>query len=147
MTLRNGLGGSVRDLFDEVNSLLDSEDALIVLFDGRRTVTYSHGFAASPSQIELLGVEIERSMRRAVGRQSTDRKDRRNRDKGNEIGDRGNGAGDDQHLRRADGGSHNRVADIGDQSIRSGDFADGDRRRAAGRVLRLAGENAQPNLG
>ena len=29
-------------------------DALTVLFDGRRMVSYTHGFAASPSQLELL---------------------------------------------------------------------------------------------
>ena len=71
MTLRNGLGGNVQALFDQVNNLLDSDDALIVLFDGRGLVSYSHGFAASPSQLELLGVEIERSVRNAVGMQST----------------------------------------------------------------------------
>ena len=69
MTLRNALGGDVQDVFDQVNDLLDSEDALIVLFDGRRMVSYTHGFAASPSQLELLGVEIERSVRSAVGGQ------------------------------------------------------------------------------
>ena len=36
MTLRNRLDGNVRNLFEHVNTLLDSEDALIVLFDGRR---------------------------------------------------------------------------------------------------------------
>ena len=34
-------------------------------------VSYTHGFAASPSQLELLDVEIERSVRNAVGGQST----------------------------------------------------------------------------
>ena len=71
MTLRNALDGHVRDVFEQINALLDSEDALIVLFDGRRVVSYTHGFAASPSQLELLGVEIERSARNAVGVQST----------------------------------------------------------------------------
>jgi hypothetical protein len=71
MTLRNRLGGNVQDLLEQVSHLLDSGDALIVLFDGRRLVSYSHGFAASPSQLELLGVEIERSVRNAVGMQST----------------------------------------------------------------------------
>jgi hypothetical protein len=71
MTLRTALGGHVSALLDQVNALLDSEDALIVVFDGRRMVSYTHGFAASPSQLELLSVEIERSVRNTVGTQST----------------------------------------------------------------------------
>jgi len=85
MTLRNALRGHVSDLLDQVNALLDSDDALIVLFDGRRMVSYTHGFAASPSHLELLGVEIERSVRNAVGAQSTTKKgDRRKREEGND---------------------------------------------------------------
>jgi hypothetical protein len=84
MTLRNELGGDVQDVFEQVNDLLDSEDALIVLFDGRRIVSYTHGFAASPCQLELVSVEIERSVRNAVGVQSTtNRRDRRNREESN----------------------------------------------------------------
>ena len=63
MTLRNRLGGDAHNLFAQVNTLLDNEDALIVLFDGRRMVSYTHGFAASPGQLELLDGEIERSIR------------------------------------------------------------------------------------
>ena len=142
MTLRNRLGEAAHDLVEQVNTLLDSEDALIVLFDGRRLVSYTHGFAASPSQLELLDVEIERSVRSAVGGQSTNRRDRRNREESNDIRNRSDRAGLHQHLRRADDRSHSRLADIGSQSIRSGGAVDGDRRRAVGRVLRLAGETA-----
>jgi hypothetical protein len=142
MTLRKELDGKVQDLFDHVNNLLDSDDALVVLFDGRRMVSYTHGFAASPSQLELLGVEIERSVRSAVGGQPINNADRRNREESNEISDRGDRASVYQHLRRADGGGHSRVADIGSHSLRSGDAADGHRRRAVGRVLWLAGETA-----
>ncbi len=74
MTLRKELDGKVQGLFDQVNKLLDSDDALVVLFDGRRMVSYTHGFAASPSQLELLGVEIERSVRSAVGGQPINRR-------------------------------------------------------------------------
>ena len=85
MTLRNVRGGDVQDVFREVDDLLDSDDALIVLFDGHRMVSYTHGFAASPSQLELLSVEIERSVRNAVGAQSTTKKgDRRKREEGND---------------------------------------------------------------
>jgi hypothetical protein len=55
--------------------LLDSEDAFVVSFDGRRTVSYVHEFAASPCQLELLSTEIERLVRRVVGgRSPVDRK-------------------------------------------------------------------------
>ena len=67
MTLRNRLGGDARISLRRSTTLLDNEDALIVLFDGRRMVSYTHGFAASPSQLELLDGEIERSIRNAVG--------------------------------------------------------------------------------
>lgn len=142
MTLRNRLGGDVHNLFEQVNTLLDNEDAMIVLFDGRRLVSYTHGFAASPSQLELLDVEIERSVRSAVGGQATNRRDRRNREESNDIRNRSDRPGLHQHLRRADDRGHSRLADIGSQSIRSDGAADGDRRGAAGRVLRLAGKTA-----
>ena len=143
MTLRNALGGNVRGLFDQVNALLDSEDALIVFFDGRRLVSYANGFAASPSQLELLGVEIERSARNAVGAPSTtNRGGGRNREESNESTDRRDHIGVHHRLGRVDGGGHSRVADVGGQSLRFGDAAGGDRRRVAGRVLRLASETA-----
>jgi hypothetical protein len=124
MTLRNALGGHVSDLLDQVNALLDSEDALIVLFDRRRMVSYTHGFAASPSQLELLSNEIERSVRNAVGAPSTTRKEDRRI----------------QPLRRHDRGQHSGLADAAGQSGRPGPAADGNRRGAAGRLLRLAGD-------
>jgi len=93
MTLRNRLGGDAHNLFEQVNTLLDNEDALIVLFDGRRMVSYTHGFAASPSQLELLDAEIERSIRGAVGGQSTNRRARRRREEGSAITDRGDRGG------------------------------------------------------
>ena len=121
MTLRNARGGDVQDVFKEVDDLLDSDDALIVLFDGRRMVSYTHGFAASPSQLELLSVEIERTVRNAVGTQSTtNRRDRRNREESNEIRDRGDRARLHQPLRRHDRGEHSGVADVGAQGVRSG---------------------------
>ena len=93
MTLRNRLGGDAHNLFEQVNTLLDNEDALIVLFDGRRMVSYTHGFAASPSQLELLDAEIERSIRGAVGGQSTNGRVRRRREEGNAITGRGDRGG------------------------------------------------------
>lgn len=143
MTLRSELGGRVQTVFEQVDGLLDSDDALIILFDGRRMVSYSHGLTASPCQLELLGVEVERSIRNAVGVQSTaNGRDRRNREEGKKIGNCRGAAGPRQHLHRPDGWGLGRLADVSDQSSRSGAAADGDRRRATGRVLRLASEIA-----
>lgn len=143
MTLRNARGGDVQDVFKELDDLLDSDDALIVLFDGRRMVSYTNGFAASPSQLELLGVEIERSVRNAVGVKSTNkRRDGRLREERNEIRDRGDRALFHQPLRGHDRWDHSGVADVGGQGVRSRDAADGNRRWPARRVLRLAGETA-----
>ena len=148
MTLRNARGGDVQDVFKEVDDLLDSDDALIVLFDGRRMVSYTHGFAASPSQLELLSVEIERSVRNAVGVKSTTKKrDRRIREESNEIRDRGDRARFHHPLRGDDRGDHSSVADVGGQGVRPGHTANGNRRGAAVRLLRLAGETASPNPG
>ncbi len=142
MTLRNARGGDVQDVFKGVDDLLDSDDALIVLFDGRRMVSYTHGFAASPSQLELLSVEIERAVRNAVGGSQPTGGTGGIREESNEIRDRGDRARFHQPLRGDDRGDHSGVADVGGQGVRSGDAADGDRRWAARRVLRLAGETA-----
>jgi hypothetical protein len=72
MPLREVLGDDVRVVHRHVDDLLNSEDALMVFVDGNRAVSYVHGFAASPSQLELLAVEIERAVRRVTGR-STNR--------------------------------------------------------------------------
>jgi hypothetical protein len=71
MTLRSALGERVQGVYEQVDDLLDSDEALIVLFNGRRMVSYTHGFVASPCQLELVGVEVERSVRSAVGVPST----------------------------------------------------------------------------
>lgn len=67
MTLRESLGGDVQRLCEQVDALLDSADGLLVLFDGGRMVTYAQGFGASPCQLELLSVDLERSVRNIVG--------------------------------------------------------------------------------
>lgn len=68
MTLRQALGGDVRRIHEQVDALLDREDAILALFDGGRVVSYSHGFGVSASQLELIGVELERALRSAIGR-------------------------------------------------------------------------------
>ena len=82
MTLRKMLGDDERLVHQQVDDLLNREDGLIVLFDGDRMVSYSAGFGVSPCQLELLTVEIERSLRSVIGGESTTtRKRRENREK------------------------------------------------------------------
>ena len=67
MTLRHALGGDAERIHDFVDQLLDREDALLVLFDGERAVSYIKGLGLSPCQSELLTVDIERVVRAAGG--------------------------------------------------------------------------------
>jgi len=98
MTLKESLGGDVQRIRELVEALLDQEDGVLALFDGRRVVSFAHGFGLSASQLELLGVELERALRSAVGRQpATAAGGRRNRDRNQGSrrvdgvdGDRGN---------------------------------------------------------
>jgi hypothetical protein len=69
MTLRESLGDDVQRIHELVDALLDKEDGILALFDGGRVVTYANGFGVSASQLEFLGVEVERALRRAVGQQ------------------------------------------------------------------------------
>ncbi len=69
MTLRESLGGDVRRIHEQVDALLDKEDGILAFFDGGRVVTYAQGFGISASQLELLGVELERALCNGVGRQ------------------------------------------------------------------------------
>ena len=65
MTLREALGGSVNRLHEQLEELLDREDVVVLLFDGDRAVNYINGFGLSPSQHELMGLDIERTVRAA----------------------------------------------------------------------------------
>ena len=77
MTLRESLNGDMQRIYEEIDALLDSEDGVLVLFDGARMVSYTHGFGVSPCQLELLDIELERAVRTAVGGQpATTIKDR-----------------------------------------------------------------------
>ena len=73
MTLRQSLGTDVQQIYEEVDALLDRDDAVVALFDGNRVITYANGFEVSASQLELLGVELERALRSALGRQPAKR--------------------------------------------------------------------------
>jgi hypothetical protein len=127
MTLREFLGGDVQRVHDGVDALLNRDDGLLVLFDGRRMVSYIRGFGASPCQLELLSVELERAVRRVVAGQPTSRrKDRRNRETCSQDDGGGRGAG------------HRSVVDRKRQTVQCGDDTNRDRGRAAGPVFRLA---------
>ena len=63
MTLRQRLGPDVQRIYEQVNDLLDSEDAILILADAHRAIHYARGFGLSACQHELLAVEIDRSIR------------------------------------------------------------------------------------
>jgi hypothetical protein len=72
MTLRESLGGDVRRVYEQVDAVLDREDGLLVLFDGARMVSYTQGFDVSPSQLELLSIDLERAVRNVGGGRATE---------------------------------------------------------------------------
>ena len=47
MTLRQGLGADVQRIYEQIDDLLDSEDAIIILADGHRAIHYARGFGLS----------------------------------------------------------------------------------------------------
>jgi hypothetical protein len=84
MTLRESLGGDVRRIHELVDALLDREDGILALFDGGRVVSFAQGFGVSASQLELLGVELERALRNVVGTQPASRTRRRRKHEGHQ---------------------------------------------------------------
>ena len=126
MTFRRVLGDDERLVHQQVDDLLDREDGLIVLFDGDRMVSYSAGFGVSPCQLELLIVEIERSLRSVIGGKATaTRRRKENREKSGQGNSRGVGTPLRQHLGGYGSGHHRSVADRRSESVRPGDSADG----------------------
>lgn len=67
MTLRESLGADVERIYEQVEALLDREDGVLALFGGGRVVTYAQGFGVSASQLEFLGVELERALHNTIG--------------------------------------------------------------------------------
>ena len=67
MSLRMRLGADAHRVHEQVDALLDSENALIVLMDRSRVVSYANGLGISPCQLELLMVDIERTVRTVNG--------------------------------------------------------------------------------
>jgi len=86
MTLRESLGSDVRRVYEQLEALLDREDGIVALFDGGRVLTYAQGFGASASQLEFLGVELERALTTVVGRPVRKKRRHREGDQGNRRG-------------------------------------------------------------
>jgi hypothetical protein len=63
VTLRQGLGADVQRIYEQIDDLLDSEDAIIILADGHRAIHYGRGFGLSACHHELLAVQIDRAIR------------------------------------------------------------------------------------
>jgi hypothetical protein len=72
VTLRQGLGPDIQRLYEQIDDLLDSEDAIIILADGHRAIHYARGFGLSGCHHELLAVQIERAIRGVTGAESID---------------------------------------------------------------------------
>jgi hypothetical protein len=51
VTLRHALADDARRIHDLVDELLDGEDGLIVLIDGRRVIIFAEGFGLSPCSL------------------------------------------------------------------------------------------------
>ena len=60
MTLRQRLGLDVQRIYEQVDDLLDSEDAIIILADAHRAIHYARGFGLSACQHELLPLLLTR---------------------------------------------------------------------------------------
>jgi hypothetical protein len=52
----------VERIYEQIDDLLDSEDAINILADGHRAIHYARGFRLSPCHHELLAVQIEQTL-------------------------------------------------------------------------------------
>ena len=53
MSLRKTLGADADRVHQQLDAVLDSEDGMIILVDGSRATSYTHGFGISPCQLEF----------------------------------------------------------------------------------------------
>ena len=145
MSLREVLGTDADRIHAHVDGMLDKEDAMIVLVDDSRAISYAHGFGSSPDQLELLALEIERAVRSVVGPPTNNKKDR-NYGEERENGDEsGRSAGLRRNPGRFGREGVGRVVDRESESVRTGGSTHGNSRRTTGRVVRLAREAAAPD--
>lgn len=54
MTLRRALGADVHRIYEQIDALLDSEDAIVVLADRHRAICYTREFGSSACHHERL---------------------------------------------------------------------------------------------
>jgi hypothetical protein len=142
------LGADVDRVREQVDAMLDSEDAMIVLVDGSRAISYAQGFGTSPDQLELLALEVERAVRSVAGPPTNNRRDRRNYGEEREnSNDSGRGASARRDLDRFGRGGNGSLVDRGSESVGTGRSARSNSGRTAGRVLRLAREAAAADVG
>jgi hypothetical protein len=136
MTLRQALDDDPARLHKLLEELLDREDVVVLLFDGDRAVNYINGFGLSPSQHELMALEIERMVRAAGGIGASEARGRRNRRE--QGSDSGGGARVRERLGSAAGRRESRLVGGGSPSVGSDHAAHGGRGFASRPVLRLA---------
>jgi hypothetical protein len=65
--LRRGLGADVQRIYEQIDGLLGSKDAIIILADGHHAIHYARGFRLSACHHELLAVQVERAIRGVTG--------------------------------------------------------------------------------
>jgi hypothetical protein len=144
MTLRQTMGDETHRIHELVEELLDREDSLIVLIDGRGAITYGTGFGLSPCQQELVSTDIERSVRALSTRRAANRKGRGEseelKDSGGRTRIRGTFRSDGVRVRSG-------LVDRSTPSVESGDPAFDRRGSTVGPVLRVARKAAASGLG
>jgi hypothetical protein len=142
MSLRTMLGADVDRVHEQVDALLDSEDAMILLIDGSRAINYANGFGISPSQLELLALDIERAVRSVVGPAIKNSTETRNSPAmGADSTGARHGRVVRRHLGRVQHGRHPKMDEVR-ESGRPRVFTESESASRAVRVLRLAGEAA-----
>lgn len=67
MTWRQRHEDEAASVHEQVDAMLDSEDSIVILMDGRRAINYARGFGLSACQLELLANDIERLVRTVTG--------------------------------------------------------------------------------
>jgi hypothetical protein len=67
MSMRRLLRDDVERVRQQLEAVLDSDDAFVILVDGQRAISYAAGFGLSGSQLEQLAADVERVIRSVAG--------------------------------------------------------------------------------
>jgi hypothetical protein len=141
MSLRTMLGADVDRVHEQVDALLDSEDAMILLIDGSRAINYANGFGISPSQLEFLALDIERAVRSVAGPAVDSTATRRSPAMGADSASARHGQVVRRHLGRVQHGRRPEMDEVR-KSRRPRVFNESESSSRAVRLLRLTGEAA-----